>query len=152
MTLNVSNAQIGEATTEKRTFSRTTTVTQQINADPSKVWELLTNASEYPNWNSTIISINGKIAPGEKIELKSTLDSTRTFKLKVKEFEPNQRLVWGDAMGSRIFTLEKNAEGVMFTMSEKIGGPIFPLFANKIPSFDESFTAFASDLKKAAEI
>jgi hypothetical protein len=36
-------------------------------------------------------------------------------------------------------------------MAEKIGGPVFPLFANKIPSFDASFTRFAADLKAAAE-
>ena len=28
---------------------------------------------------------------------------------------------------------------------------MFPLFANKIPSFDESFEQFATDLKTAAE-
>ena len=36
-------------------------------------------------------------------------------------------------------------------MSEKIGGPLFPLFARYIPSFDESFERFADDLKKEAE-
>jgi hypothetical protein len=36
-------------------------------------------------------------------------------------------------------------------MSEKIGGPLFPLFARMIPPFDESFNQFAADLKKAAE-
>ena len=36
-------------------------------------------------------------------------------------------------------------------MSEKIGGPVFPLFAKMIPPFDRSFEQFASDLKKEAE-
>ncbi len=36
-------------------------------------------------------------------------------------------------------------------MTERIGGPLFPLFAGMIPSFDESFDKFASDLKKEAE-
>ena len=36
-------------------------------------------------------------------------------------------------------------------MHEKIGGFMFPLFANKIPSFDESFEAFIADLKNKAE-
>ena len=38
-----------------------------------------------------------------------------------------------------------------FSMNEKIGGPVFPLFAKMIPSFDKSFEEFASDLKKEAE-
>ena len=86
-----------------------------------------------------------------KIKLKSTLDSNRVFKLKIKEFVPNQKLVWGDAMGERTYTLQDNGGSTLFTMTEKIGGPLFPLFASKIPSFDESFEQFAADLKKKAE-
>jgi hypothetical protein len=64
---------------------------------------------------------------------------------------PEKRLVWGDAMGSRVYTLDKDGEATRFTMSEKIGGPLFPLFAGMIPPFDESFDQFAADLKKEAE-
>ena len=122
-----------------------------IEADPSIVWALLTHASDIPRWNSTVISVKGEIREGGTIELKSTLDEKRTFKLKVKEFVPGKRLVWGDNMGSRVYTLDKNAGGVLVKMSEKIGGPLFPLFAGMIPSFDKSFEQFAADLKKEAE-
>jgi hypothetical protein len=61
------------------------------------------------------------------------------------------RLVWGDAMGERVYLLTKTKDGVTFSMTEKIGSFMFPLFASKIPSFDESFETFAADLKKAAE-
>jgi hypothetical protein len=55
-------------------------------------------------------------------------------------------------MGNRVYTLSKNQSGrVVFSMAEKIGGPIFPLFAKMIPSFDKSFEQFAIDLKKEAE-
>jgi len=63
----------------------------------------------------------------------------------------DQKLVWGDAMGNRIYSLEKKGNATQFTMNEKIGGLMFPLFANKIPSFDESFEQFTADLKKEAE-
>ena len=145
-------ANKGKATTIKTTFSRQTSVSIDINADTSIVWALLTKASDYPRWNSTVISIEGNIALGEKIKLKSTLDAKRTFNLKVKEFEPEKRLEWGDAMGKRVYTLTKNANGTTtFSMVEKIGGPLFPLLAKMIPSFDQSFEKFAGDLKKAAE-
>ena len=78
-------AQNGKASTVRTTFSRETTISIEIKADPAIVWALLTKASDYPRWNSTIVSIEGNIAPGEKIRLKSTLDAKRTFKLKVKE-------------------------------------------------------------------
>ncbi len=144
--------QNGKASTTKTTFSRETSVSININAEPSVIWKLLTTASDYPSWNSTVISIEGNIAVGEKISLKATLDPKRTFKLKVKEFEVGKKLAWGDAMGTRIYTLSKDQSGnVTFYMNEKIGGPLFPLFAKMIPSFDESFEKFAADLKKEAE-
>src|SRR6185437_1707495 len=49
-------------------------------------------ASQYPTWNSTVVSIEGSISPGQTITLKSKLDPKRTFKLKVKEFEPTNKL------------------------------------------------------------
>jgi len=142
----------GEARTTRRTFSRETTVSTIIHADPAIVWALLTRASDFPRWNSTVTSVKGEIREGGAIELKSTLDEKRTFKLKIKEFVPERRLVWGDSQGSRVYTLSQEAGGrVLFTMSEKIGGPLFPLFAGYIPPFDESFERFAADLKREAE-
>ena len=143
--------QQGKANTVRKTFSRETSVSINIMADPGIVWALLTNASDYPRWNSTVVSIKGEIRQGGNIELKSTLDEKRTFKLKIKEFEPEKRLVWGDAMGNRIYSITKKDANVRFEMAEKIGGPLFPLFAGYIPPFDESFERFAADLKKEAE-
>ena len=60
-----------------------------------------------PNWNSTVISIEGDIQEGEKIKLQSTLDPKRNFKLKVKPFQPNTELVWGDGMGKGTYSLKK---------------------------------------------
>ena len=142
----------GKATTIKKTFSRETSVSVDIQADSKTVWGLLTNAENYPKWNSTVISIDGKIALGEKIQLKSYLDPKRVFKLSVKEVQPESRLVWGDAMGKREYKLTPNSIGqTNFAMTERIGGPLFPLFAKMIPPFDESFEKFANDLKKEAE-
>ena len=142
----------GNASTIKKIFSRQTTVTIDISASPLTVWKLLTDAERFASWDTTVVELTGKIAPGEQIQLRSTLAPKRTFKLKVKVFDPPKRLSWGDAMGTRVFTLNSNASGgTSFTMSEKIGGPIFPLFARMIPSFDESFNTFAADLKATAE-
>lgn len=143
--------QNGKASTVKTTFSRETSISIDIQADVAIVWTLLTNASDYPRWNSTIISIDGNIAPGEKIKLKSTLDPKRTFTLKVKAFEPEKQLIWGDAQGNRVYTLTTANDTTTFSMQEKIGGLMFPLYASYIPPFDASFEQFAADLKKEAE-
>jgi len=152
-TATFATAQTGKARTVKTKFSRETSVSIDIQASPSIIWSLLTNASDYSRWNSTVVSIEGTIALGEKIKLRSTLDPKRTFKLKVKEFEVEKRLVWGDGQGNRIYTLKDNGNGVVtFSMTEKIGGFMFPLYGKHIPPFDQSFEQFANDLKKESEI
>ncbi|MBK8848209.1 MAG: SRPBCC domain-containing protein [Bacteroidetes bacterium] len=142
----------GKASTVKSTFSRETEVSINIHADKSIIWALLTNAGDFKRWNSTIISIEGDIKPNGKIVLTSTLDPKRKFKLAIKEMEVGKKLVWGDAMGKRTYSLiQYGKDQTQFTMHEKIGGPFFPLFAKMIPSFDNSFEQFAFDLKKEAE-
>ncbi|AUD01900.1 SRPBCC domain-containing protein [Spirosoma pollinicola] len=144
--------QDGKANTVKKLFSRETSVSITIDADPSIIWALLTTASDYPRWNSTIVSIEGTISPNEKIKLTSTLDPKRVFTLQIKQVDPEKKLVWGDSMGNRIYALTSSGKGsTRFSMTEKIGGPLFPLFAKMIPPFDQSFNQFAADLKKEAE-
>lgn len=123
-----------------------------IQALPSVIWAFLTNASGFPRWNSTVLSLEGEIKWGEQIKLTSTLAPKRSFKLKVTELEPEKRLVWADAQGRRVYTLTPMEQGVvLFSMAETIGGLLFPLYANYIPSFDKTFEQFAADLKKQAE-
>lgn len=141
-----------KASTVKTAFSRETSVSTEIQADASTIWALLTNASDFARWNSTVVSIEGEIKPGATIKLKSTLDEKRVFKLKVKEFQPPQRLAWGDAMGTRVYELKQvDANTTRFSMTEKIGGLLFPLFSRFIPPFDNAFDQFAADLKAEAE-
>ncbi|MEM9856433.1 MAG: SRPBCC domain-containing protein [Bacteroidota bacterium] len=152
MSGKISNAQINpQATTTKTTFSRQTTVSILINASKEDIWKVLTDAENYSDWNTTVISLKGKIAQREKIRLVSTLDPKRTFKLKIKEFLPFEKLVWGDGKGDRIYTLTEDSKGTIFNMTEKIGGLMFPLYSKYIPPFDKSFEQFADDLKTEAE-
>jgi uncharacterized protein YndB with AHSA1/START domain len=140
------------AKTTKRFFSRETEVGVDIRAGAERVWSLLTDAEGFPKWNTTVISIEGQIALGQKIRLKAKLDPKRTFTLKVRELEAPSRMVWGDAMGKRTYLVtRKDDSTVRFSMHEKIGGPLFPLFASMIPPFDAAFDQFAADLKAKAE-
>lgn len=141
-----------KANTSKTTFSRETSVATDIQAEASIIWALLTNAADYPRWNSTVTSIEGMIALGETIKLKSILDAKRVFKLKVKEFEIGKKLVWGDGQGNRVYSLTPKGNGMTeFSMTEKIGGFMFPLYSKMIPPFDETFEKFARDLKRESE-
>lgn len=153
MTILSSAAQDGKSTTIKKTFNRTTSVSIMISADRSIVWALLTNALDYSRWNSTIVSIEGEIELGKKIKLRSTLDPKRTFKLKIKEMVSEARLTWGDGKGNRTYTIEPLTDSSLrFTMSEKMGGIMFPMYAKYLPEFDDSFERFAKDLKQESEL
>ena len=101
MTTNhLASSQGDQAATLRKTFSRETSVSTQIQADPAVLWAILTNASDYPRWNTTVLSVEGDIQLGETIKLKSVVDPSRTFKLKVKQLQPESSMVWADGGGS----------------------------------------------------
>ena len=62
-----------------------------IKARPQKVWALMTNAADFPRWNSTIKSIEGTIASGQTIKLVAMISPTRVFNLRIVEFVPKKR-------------------------------------------------------------
>ncbi len=112
----------GTAATTHQTFSRTTRIAETINADTATVWRLLTTAATYPDWNSTIVSLDGTISPGSKIKLVSALNPNRSFTLKIKEFTPTARLAWGDALGNRLYSLPETGDGqTRFEMVDATG-------------------------------
>lgn len=65
----------GKAVTTTKLFSRETSVSNTIFADPAIVWALLTHASDFPRWNSTVTSMKGEIKEGSTID--SNLHWTR---------------------------------------------------------------------------
>ncbi|MEM9325008.1 MAG: SRPBCC domain-containing protein [Bacteroidota bacterium] len=151
MNLTTANAQLTSAKTVKRGFHQVTSVAIEISADPAIVWALLTNASDFSRWNSTIVSLEGDIEVGEKIRLKSTLDEKRTFKIKVKALTPEQAMTWGDGQGTRWFRITETEKGVHFEMEEKIGGLMYPMYKKYLPPFEENFNQWVLDLKREAE-
>jgi uncharacterized membrane protein len=141
----------GKAGTVKAMFSRETSVGITIQAPAAVVWGLLTDAPNYPKWNSTIISIEGNIKFGSTLKIKTKLDPKTVYEVKVKEFKPNEKMVWEGKSGSRMFIISQCQSGVIFTMAERLSGVLFPMYSYAIPSFDECFEQFANDLKKASE-
>lgn len=120
------------------------------------VWALLTNAKAYPEWNSTVVKIDGNIAKTETIHLVAKIAPERTFDLRVSEFIKNERMIWEDGgkhfAGVRTFTLKPNANGgTRFAMNETFSGRMLPMIEGSLPDFTTDFNGFTADLKKAAE-
>ncbi|MBI1282003.1 MAG: SRPBCC domain-containing protein [Anaerolineaceae bacterium] len=147
----------GKAVSQKTTFSRTCSVTTNIRAKPEVIWGLLTNAADMPKWNSTIISVEGSIKPGETIKLKSVSNPKRIFNLKIAEFNPPTKLVWGDGTapmfkGVRTYTLTAKPDGTTdFNMTEVISGILLLMIGGSLPDFKPTFEQYAADLKREAE-
>ena len=138
------------------TFRMECRVAIPIAASPQRIWALLTNAADFPRWNSTVTSIKGKIALGERVEIKVPI-SERTFTPKVTELVDGSRMVWSDGMapmfkGERTFTLTPQKDGTTdFEMVETFTGLMLPMIKGSLPDFAPVFDRYARDLKKEAE-
>jgi len=128
-----------------------------INASPEAVWGILTDSSKFTEWDPGMKSIEGKIAPGEKLTIYTHLAPNRAFNVKVSEFEPNKRMVWSSGMplglfkGARTFTLTPKDGGTDFSTREEFSGLMLPLFGSQLPDLTPSFENFVAGLKKQAE-
>lgn len=132
-------------------------VQRRIDASPERVWELLADGPGYPRWNPTVVSLEGRLAVGERIRLVSTANPKRAFTLTVAEMDGPRRMVWRDGMpmrlftGVRTYTVEPVDGGTEFAMEEVFSGPLAPLITKAIPDMTDSFAQFADGLKAAAE-
>jgi uncharacterized protein YndB with AHSA1/START domain len=129
-----------------------------IKASPQKVWEILTAGDKFPDWDSGIDRVEGKIAPGATIKLYVKVNPGRAFPLKVAEFTPARRMVFSGGMplglfkGVRTYTLEPDGGGgTRFHMREEYTGPLLGMMWGSIPDLGPSFQQFADGLKARAE-
>ena len=107
-------------------------VTRKIDAPAGRVWDVLTDAGTFADWNDSIISFEGPIEQGKKVKLVSVVNPKRSFSLLVSTLQPPTTMVWEDGMplGS---------------------GPLAGLITRMIPDLTESFDLFADSLKRTAE-
>lgn len=133
-----------------------------INATPEKIWSILTNFGNYPNWNPFIKSINGEIKVGKKIraEIEVSQSKGMTFSPKILTFVTNKELSWlghllfaGVFDGEHKFELIDNANGTTtFIQSEKFTGILVPLFKKQLDNnTKKGFDAMNIKLKELAE-
>ncbi|MBV7339159.1 SRPBCC domain-containing protein [Chloroflexi bacterium TSY] len=148
----------GRATLTQSAFRKEFGVAINIEASPAQVWSRLTDAADIPRWTSTVSSVEGRIAKGEKIALTVPYAPGRTFNLTVQECVPQKKLVWGDDMapmfkGIRTYTLTEKSDGSTdFSMVEVLTGVMLPLIGRSLPDFGPPFEQYAADLKRVAEV
>ena len=129
-----------------------------IQATPEAIWEILTNGPSYAGWDSGVVRVEGRIAPGETIKVVSEANPDRTFPVKVSGWRPGESMEWSGGMplglfrGVRTFSLRPDGGGATeFMVREEYTGLLLGLIWRTIPDLGPSFAKFAEGLKRHAE-
>lgn len=130
----------------------------EINATPDVIWGILVDGAHYPDWDSGVLKVEGKIAPGETIKVVSGASPGRTFPVNVSEFNPTRSMTWRGGMplglfkGVRTFSLAPAGDGITrFQLREEYTGPLLSMMWRSMPDLGPSFAQFATGLKQRAE-
>lgn len=133
-----------------------------MNATPDKVWAVLTDFENYPNWNHFIKSITGEPKVGNQITVTIIPPEAKsmTFKPSVLTFEPNKEFRWigrllfkGVFDGEHKFELIDNGNGTtIFNHSETFKGILVSFFKKQLESSTrKGFELMNENLKKCVE-
>jgi hypothetical protein len=128
-----------------------------IDARPEQIWPILTDVGAWPDWDSGVTNVAGRVALGEKLTISAEVSPGRTFPVEVVQLDaPRQMVVRGGMplglfTGQRSYTLEGEGSGTRFTMREEYTGPLAGMIFKKIPDLGPSFRQFAEGLKRRAE-
>ena len=134
----------------------------EIEATPEKVWQVLTNLDQYPQWNPFIHHATGKARVGEKVDITFRSGSREmVLHCVVLHVEPNRELRWkyhviapGLFSGEHVFSIEPMAGStVRFVDRELYNGLLVPLQARDIDTNSKrGFEAMDRALKARAEL
>ena len=132
--------------------------TSMIAASPQAVWAVLSDGADWPSWDSGVDAVEGRIAMGETITIRSQAAPGRAFPVRVTRFDPPAHLRFSGGMplglfrGVRTYELSDGADGhVRFCMREQYSGPLLPLIWRSMPDLGPSFQRFARGLKQRVE-
>ena len=114
----------------------------QISSKPDKVWGILMDLPDWPNWNPIVNKIKGNLEVGA--ELSITMCDTKgndgkSYKSIITAIDEKKRFSFtANMMGKfmfsadRIFELEDSQEGTLFIQRENYTGLMVPLFWKKL--------------------
>ncbi|WP_286707522.1 SRPBCC domain-containing protein [Flavobacterium sp. 38-13] len=130
-----------------------------IQATPEKIWSILTDFENYPNWNPFISTIEGNAVRGNKIKVSIHPPGGKkmTFRPIVITKKDEKELSWRGKVlfrglfdGEHKFELIDNHDGtVTFIQSEKFKGLFVWMFNPK--KTKEGFNRMNEKLKELAE-
>jgi uncharacterized protein YndB with AHSA1/START domain len=136
-----------------RPFEASTT----IEASPDQVWAVLADSAGWSQWDSGVDGVDGVLAPGKRVTVRSSVAPGRAFPVTVTRFEPGECLELtggfplGLFRGVRTYRLRRDGSTTGVTMREEYSGPLSGLIGRSIPDLQPSFEQFVSGLKQRVE-
>lgn len=130
-----------------------------IDAPPDLVWQALTDAASYGDWNSEIVGIDGTLAPAARVRARVKLGSGAVRKVpqRVVVFDPPRMMVWqgglwfGLFVGRRTFTVVRHGDRAEFTMHLRMSGPLASMILKSVGDRQPEIDQFSRGLKARAE-
>lgn len=128
-----------------------------INAPVEQVWAVLTDFSQYPQWNPFVQSLTGEAKKGSRIRVKLP---GMSFSPVVKAFDTNKEFRWlgqlfvpGLFDGEHRFELVSKGKNItLFIQAEKFTGILVPLFRKMLDGNTKAgFEAMNKKLKEEVE-
>ncbi len=131
--------------------------TATIAAPAERVWAVLVNVADWPNWDSGVDSVEGSIVVGRKLVIRAHVASGRAFPVKVSVVDQPRKLQFRGGMplglftGERTYSLTPSGASTVFHMREEYTGLMLPMIWKSIPDLGPSFRQFANGLAKRVE-
>lgn len=137
---------------------RTIEATVVIDAPRAAVWNVLTAAGDYRDWNPFICDVRGTFTPGARLRIRVRPAGRRamTFRPRVVEEAPPVRLRWvgrlwipGICDADHEFVLAEMADGTtQLTQRETFKGILVPLLAGTLAPTRRGFQAMHEALAR----
>ncbi len=132
-----------------------------INAEPKKVWSVLTDFEKYPSWNPFVRYIHGdkKVGSNLTVVLQQPGSKKMTFKPVVLEYRENEEFRWKGKLfvkglfdGEHFFILSKYEDGkTKFVHGEKFSGILVGIFNKMLDKTKDGFELMNKALKSECE-
>ncbi|HYB59328.1 MAG TPA: SRPBCC domain-containing protein [Candidatus Acidoferrales bacterium] len=134
----------------------------EINASAERVWHILTNFADFPEWNPFIRQIRGELKVGASLDvfLQPSGQRGTHFRPTVLAAEPSREVRWLGRLwgipklfdGEHSFTIERlDANRVRFVQQEVFSGILVLLLGSTLSAAERSFGEMNEALKTLAE-
>lgn len=128
-----------------------------ILAEASTVWSIITDAGNYPVWDSGIAEVIGQVGHGERIRIRTHDGDKRVFDLRVSQV-PGQVMTWSGGLPlgllqyERTFTLTDYTGITHLHVRASTNGPLRGLARKTMSDSHLSLARYVDAVKFRAEL